>query len=410
MAPILALLLVLLAAAPGPAQTPALPPGAASEQALWEAAVAHGRAGEPRAALPYLERLVSLDPDDLNYRLELASVLGLLGRDDRAAFHFRAALAGTLPADTRQEILARIAALERADRWRGSLRASLVTETNPLNATAESRLRIGDLDFVLDPANRPKQATGLALGATLGRGVTLRPDLRLEVSATVDAELFGGAAPDDVTLGLQVALSRSFDREGRLSFGIGLSERWLGRTRGESGVEPYSSGVNATLIAGTGLTDRTHVELRFRHERLRHDTAIAADGTSTSLRVQARYRPQPRLQLRAAAETEVTDARSPVESGRRVTFFLGGDYAFEGGLVGSLDLSRGTDWRDAVPFFFGRLRDDTRTTATLRLVNRNWAIGDFAPVVEIGYEKQSSTIAIFSYENTRLGLGITRSF
>ena len=54
---------------------------------LWALSMAHIRQGRPRAALPWLDRLVSLAPDAVNYRLELANALEAAGQAERARYH-----------------------------------------------------------------------------------------------------------------------------------------------------------------------------------------------------------------------------------------------------------------------------------------------------------------------------------
>ncbi|MGR3695735.1 MAG: surface lipoprotein assembly modifier [Sagittula sp.] len=46
----------------------------------------------------------------------------------------------------------------------------------------------------------------------------------------------------------------------------------------------------------------------------------------------------------------------------------------------------------------------------MKLTHRDWAVAGFAPVLELGAERQDSNNDIFSYENRRALVGITRRF
>ena len=66
--------------------------------------------------------------------------------------------------------------------------------------------------------------------------------------------------------------------------------------------------------------------------------------------------------------------------------------------------------RDGITPLFGLTREDTTRSGTIRIMNRNWSLSGFAPVLELGFEQRKSNIAIYSYDNQRVSLGLTRRF
>ena len=116
------------------------------------------------------------------------------------------------------------------------------------------------------------------------------------------------------------------------------------------------------------------------------------------------------MQLRLGLTVERSDSRLPWESGDRNSLSIGAQYAFRGGLLVDLELSTGQLTRDAIDPLFGVRRKDDRRVAQLRLTHRDWTLGGFAPVLELGIERQRSTNNIYSYDNTRAALGLTRRF
>ena len=89
---------------------------------------------------------------------------------------------------------------------------------------------------------------------------------------------------------------------------------------------------------------------------------------------------------------------------------MGLQYGFAGGLVVDLDLALGRSDRRGVDRLFGVVRHDTRTGVTARIKHRDLRLSGFTPVLEMGHERQKSTIALNSYRNTRLSLGLSRDF
>lgn len=116
------------------------------------------------------------------------------------------------------------------------------------------------------------------------------------------------------------------------------------------------------------------------------------------------------MQLNLGVSLEQNESRLKWETGDRMSLNIGTRYAFRGGLLMDLELSTAKLTRDAPDPLFGVTRKDDRHIAQIKLIHRDWAMGGFVPVLEIGIEKQRSTNRIYSYDNTRTALGLTRQF
>lgn len=109
-----------------------------SVEQAWIIGLSHMRENAPRAALPYLERSVTLAPDVTRFRLELARALYLTEQDDRARFHFESALAGQLALGEIAAIQEYLTAMDRRKTWQGHASIAIVPQTNPTRASGKA--------------------------------------------------------------------------------------------------------------------------------------------------------------------------------------------------------------------------------------------------------------------------------
>src|SRR5690606_11637058 len=118
----------------------------------------------------------------------------------------------------------------------------------------------------------------------------------------------------------------------------------------------------------------------------------------------------PRLELNLGLLLHRTDSDLPSEAGSGGGLTLGARYAFEGGIMAHLSLALIREERNGPDGLLRITRKDTRRSLSLRLTHRDWAVGGFAPVMEWGIERQKSTNELYSYENRRALIGLTRRF
>jgi hypothetical protein len=60
--------------------------------------------------------------------------------------------------------------------------------------------------------------------------------------------------------------------------------------------------------------------------------------------------------------------------------------------------------------FFGVLREDKRSHIKLSLEPVNFSIVGMTPVIEVGYEKNESTLALINYKRSIAGITFRRSY
>jgi hypothetical protein len=212
-----------------------------------------------------------------------------------------------------------------------------------------------------------------------------------------------GGAPRDITLSAQMGLLNFGDRGRRISATLHVAQRWLDDT-------PYTTTTGLSLgyvrnigAAGVGA-------LNARHQQIDFDQVGLPMVQETLLMGRYTHNLSPQFQLYVGAAVEGRSSQSATEAGHRTELSFGGQYLFQGGLQLGVDLQLGQLERDGISPLFGLQREDSTSSATLRVTNRNWSLSGFAPVLELGYEQRNSNIAIYSYDNTRVSLGLTRRF
>ena len=351
-----------------------------------------------------LDRRVSEDPGDPEHRLRLAQALLAQGQSVRAQFHLERARASGRLTPAERAALDRI--LHRMDDGKsreGWVRLALVPQSNPGQQTSATTVEWGGWTLTLDPGARAAPATGLHLafgGALMPR---LAPGLRLRLGAAVDARLFERTALNDVTLRTEAGFQGS--RGPGNTWGLWLTAQ---QRRVANAVHARGLGLVGTWAQPVG--PRTQVHLRIDLDRWRHPATPASDGVRAGVSVSLLHALRPDLALRASVLAQVANARVPWESGQTVGVGIGVQKVFSGGLVVGLDLSHIRQGRDGAAPGFAVLRKDRRTTLALRLMHRAVSLRGFAPVMELGLDRQSSSLPLHAFRNARVSLGLTREF
>lgn len=400
---------VALALTPFPAMAQTEPTGAQLQRqqrlsagvAAWQQALTHMRANEPRAAVPILERLVALAPRDYRIRLELARAYFLIQDDEKAAFHFDQASGANLTPDERRAVSQYMNRLEERRRWEAQFSFAVVPESNPGRRTSAETVTIGGLNWALD--QQAESGTGLQAGGRLTFMPRLSRDVSGRISAHFSGRIFENSAINDVTLGAEAGLLARADRGRVFGGGLSASRRWLGGSG-------YSRTLGVYGSAETRLATHGRLSLRTDLEQITHDDLPGRDGRRTRLRLGFSRAMSPQMMLRSSAYFRRTDARDAAASGLEVGVSAGATYLFQGGVVASLDLEWMRDRRRGISSFFGVTRDDRQTSVSLGLLHRNLEFRGFAPRLSLHLERRRSSIELFSYNNARLSLGVTRSF
>lgn len=379
---------------------PAADPAAAA-LAQWQRGLALVQDNRPRAAIPLLEGIARVAPDNAAVRAELGLAHARALNDARARSELLTARELATDPRQRQLIERVLAQIDARSPVSGSLNLGLIPETNVNRRSTLETVTLGGLDFVLDDTVR--SGTGLSFDARGDLAPMIARDLRARVAVQFAGRLFETRALNDYGLRVSAGLEHLGDRGLVLGAGVLAEQRWAGDARfaTERGVYATAEGMIRPTVLAFGraeIAERRVPSLPRRDATLRRLSV----GVTTQLR------PQTRVTLRAfLTETRAAaDFESGLFSGLGVTVA----HAFASGWQMQAQAVLGQDRRSGPERAFGVVRRDEVMRASFSVTNRTVQFRGFSPVFEVGTERRRSSIAIYDFRNTFAGLSVTRGF
>lgn len=372
-------------------------------QREWILAQSHLRQNAPRAALVHLERLVSDAPHVARFRLELARTLVLVQDDTRARLHFDMALGAPLAPPEVAAVHHYLAVMDGRKTWAANLSFQIVPETNAVRGTSDTTVNLPFGVVAVPDSSRARSGTGAEVSANASWTPALGPSLRARFAVSGGARVFSDSALNSQSVRLEGGLIVMRDRGQQ--FGLGVS------AQGQ-----FSQG--AQVMAGQGVyatwsgrpAPAAQLSLRLEVDTLRFAHVPGRNGERAAVSGQLNYAWSPQLMLHGSAHLIRHNAAQDFHSRVDYGGSFGGQYAFAGGAVGAMTLSLGAGQADGRSPLFGVVQSDTRASLTGQMMHRDVTVMGFAPMLELGLERQNSNIPTARYENARVSLGVTRQF
>lgn len=371
---------------------------------LWESALQDVRAGAYRTALPKLERLVSAAPGETQFRLELARTLFFIGVGDRARYHFNLSLGDPTLSEAEVAVVDRyLDRIAERSAWSGQFSFAVIPESNPGQRTSTTTLNIGGLPFEISSGDRDSAGVGLSLKGRLRWSPRLSRDLRGRFELAGRQEIFDQDEFNDLFLRGVAGLDLLGDRGSRLGMAVTYQQRWI------AGQE-FSYGPGLEISGAKRLGNATRGWARLSVTDLEHATLTERDGLRTRLDLGVRRAITQRFMANGSIFAQRVAAQAEDEAYEEVGVRAGGRYAFKGGITMGLHAWVAHRRNDAAQSFFPDLRDDIRWGGKARFTHRDISWNGFAPEVSVRYERRSSNIELYDYENIGLSIGVTRDF
>lgn len=370
--------------------------------ATWPRALELMAAGQVKAALPLLERLVSDHPDDKNYRFELAVALYRLEKDFRAKWQLEQIRGARLTPAEAQMVDTFMAQIASRSRWSGSFHFAIKPESNASQKTDVETVNIGGFDFTLNPDARAEPSVSLQFAGGLRYTPKLSEKWDAVFSVSTNLRHNKRVSLRDYQLFARAGLQFAPDARSSIAAGVQQGYRWIGDTR-------YSrtSGLwadYARLIGARGRLDFGANLGWTQHDVALPDSRSALFSTSYSHAIKSNAR------LTVSGYYERNSGNLPNLSGTRKGLSISGLYAWRGGLMTSIELGQHYDNRNGPEPLFGLTRKDTKTALSVTIYHRDLRLGSFAPTLIMGVEKNRSSIPLARYDNSFLSVGLTRNF
>ena len=369
---------------------------------LFLLGLAEVRLGRLPDAAEHFEAVLAIQPDLTRVRLELARVYHLLGRDEKARFHFEASLGDELPSSVEGAVEAFLDRIDARKRWSVSLSLAALPESNPVKRTDRKEVRIGGAPFRLNEDAREASGTGLLLSTGAQYSPVLADDWRGVLATSGAAKLYEQSDWNDISTQGDLGAARLFDR-GSVSGGLRIGRRWLGG-------EHYSDGIGPWARGRLRLSPALRIDGVLDAERRDHPEHPGLNGWTVALRPGLNYALNSRTTLRVGLDLEHVEAREDRHGSRLGGLSVSLSRAFQGGLSVSPRIS--VHWRrygDEDPLFRKR-RSDRQTRVSVNLLHRALQYRGFAPYVGLFVERNRSSIPINGYRNQGGVFGVSKTF
>ncbi|MFN7002101.1 MAG: surface lipoprotein assembly modifier [Roseinatronobacter sp.] len=369
----------------------------------WQMAQTHLSERAPRAALPHLERLVTLSPQTARFRLELGRALYLIEEDDRARHHFQFALGGELSLREISTVNEYLRAMDSRKPWQGHARVALVRHSNPFHRSGDDFVSIGGLLLLPLPPVESANGAEIALGGTYLPRIAQDLHARLHLVAT--GQFFENQDLNRWHLRGELGLLSIGDQAQQISGGVALQGAF--DKQGE-----IMRGIGVYVGAQRRFGNRTLLSFRATADKLSYARAPSLDGPRYTARLDASHILSPRTMLQAGLSLSHHHAQSGFNRRSTGSLSFGGRYAFSGGVQAGLEteISK-TRVAEPNPLLFQHGPErSTRLGVTARLMHRDYTVKGFAPVLILGYETQTSNLPTRNFDDFKFSIGATRNF
>ncbi|WEK47380.1 MAG: surface lipoprotein assembly modifier [Candidatus Andeanibacterium colombiense] len=356
---------------------------------------------KPRDAAVLLRRILDDKPDVARVRVELARVQVALGNLGDAARELRAAEAAGLPPEVENQVRFFANALSAQKRFGGGFEIAAAPSSNVNRATKSDTLGTIIGDFVLSDDAKAQSGIGLSVkGQTYYRlpaGKTT--DVLLRASASGD--LYRKSEFDDISGSLQAGPQWQWGRD-RLALSAATTWRWYG-------LEYYSFSYGLTGNWQHPLSPRTQLRIDgsvLEENNVRNDLE---DGENYTLALGIDHSFSPRFgggfQLSGNRDQASDPGYSTTSGG--VNAYL---YRELGRTTAVANVSYRHLEADERLFLYPERRKDDYASVSLSGTFRALTFHTFAPLLRVGYERNWSTVEIYSFDRFYSEIGIVAAF
>lgn len=356
--------------------------------------------GDLKGAAEALRDLLAEQPNANRARLELARILGRMGKSRQAKLELSRAERIGLPPEVEQNVRHFAASLSGTARRGLTLELTAGPDTNINRSTSSEFVDTIIAPFQLDADARQQSGEGFSGSAR----AYSRDDVGgLEILSNfgLRADLYDKGRFNDVQLGLDSGPELRFG-ELTLRPAAVFEQRWYGD-------RPYSKGLGGDLDVTVPVTSEAQLSLSASSVRQTIDPDRDQDGWRTFAGAGLLKTIGANMLARFSLRYGKLDARARPESLRQ----LGGGVlvARESKAVtvfGELDYG----WTHGIEpqFLFGKTRRDHRWDFTGGIILNQAKIAGFSPLMRVTHTNSSANITLFEYRRTRIDFGVTRSF
>ena len=352
-----------------------------------------------KGAVQALQDLLAEQPNANRARLELARILGRMGKTGEAKSQLAQAEKLGLPPEVEQNVRRFSASLASPDRRALTVELTAGPDTNINRSTSSQFIDTIIAPFQLDADARQQAGDGLTVSAS-GHSLDALGGIGILSSGGIRADLYEKPRFNDVQLSLESGPQLNLGNVTTHVAGV-FEQRWFGNRH-------YSSGAGGDLDAAIPLSNRAQLALSAGTVRQTIVQNADQDGWRTAIGADLLQAITRNTLARLSLRYGRLDARARPESLRQ--YGAGILLARQSQAVtvfGELDYTRTHGVEPQ--FLFGKTRRDRRWDLTGAVILNQARVAGFSPIMRLTHTNSSANIALFNYRRTRVDFGITKS-
>lgn len=354
------------------------------------------------AAIRRFRKILVREPSAVRVRLELARAFYLRRDYDNAERQFRFARAGNLPTAVLANIDHFLYAIRQVRRWSYDVSVGLAPNTNENTGPVVTTVDLYGLPFQLSPDARKQSGVGVSAHADFDWSQPLSEHLKLRIGGQVDTTDYLGGDFDDTSIAAYIG-PRIVTRRWDFSPLVTGFRRWYGG-------QFYNQGVGGSLQATYYLAPRMSLSAVIGGQEVIYGAPQGQSGPAASAALGFYYTASALSALSGTffATRQNASLTAYAFTSRRWQLTYSRDLPH--GFSLSIQPSFGRIEYDAPLAAFGMARDDRQWTAQATLLNRRIDLDGFTPSLLYAYTRNDSNIALYTYDQHRFEVGLTRTF
>lgn len=346
-------------------------------------------------------RILDEKPGAARVRLELARMQAALGNPSAARRELRAAQAGGLPTNVAQLVRFYARALSARKPVGGSLEIGLAPDSNINRATRSDTLGTVLGNLTLNDKAKAKSGVGLNLQGQIYGRINVDAITDILVRASAASSLYPQSEYDDINLSVQGGPQFNWSGN-QLAFYAGPGWRWYGPT-----LFTQTVGAGASWQKSTGKRTQLRIDLSFNRVDNKRNTLQSATDLAASVGVDRAVSARAGIGIQTFGLRELANDRGYSQTVLGTTMYGFREFGQTTLLLSFGYHHLGSDARLAL---YPKRREESKVSATLAGTLRALRVGSFAPVIRLKWERNSSTIAIYSFSRLAAEFGVTSAF
>ncbi len=354
------------------------------------------------AEIRRLRRMLVRHPKAARVRLELARAFFLAHDYDNAERQFRFASAGKLEPGIQININRFLARIRQLRKFTYNFSIAFAPDSNLNAGPAIDSVNLYGLPFQLSQAAQKHSGVGLALdvGGQWAQPVTGK--IKFLFAGQLHRSQYVDGAFNDMTLSTSAG-PRIVLRRWDVSLQGFAARRWYG---GAVYSDTLGGGIDATYYVNA----RFGLQYGASRQHTNYPLNPLQSGLGTTLSLGGFYTPNSSTVIKTyISESRQTAAIASYANRSSLVSFTA-YHDFSGGFSASVQPSYARTKYDAPLAAFGVVRNDRLVAAQLAILNRRIDYFGFTPRVIVSYASNRSNISLYTFNRTRVEMGLTRVF